>query len=113
LNILTGDREYLVMVFQFRFENLLELLCIRKMVLGSPRTSWISWCMAWKVPSWSSWIINSRMIQSCLMFMEVNIEKQIETLSCHFFPGSLVYNPLIFHKKEIKKKNNNHRAVLP
>ena len=45
------------------------------------------------------------------MFMEVNIEKQIETLSCHFFPDSLVYNPLIFHKKE--KKNNNHRAVLP
>jgi len=43
--------------------------------------------------------------------MEVNIEKQIETLSCHFFPDSLVYNPLIFHKKE--KKNNNHRAVLP
>jgi hypothetical protein len=35
--------------------------------------------------------------------MEVNIEKQIETLSCHFFPDSLVYNPLIFHKKEKKK----------
>ena len=34
------------------------------------------------------------------MFMEVNIEKQIETRFCHFFPDSLVYNPLIYNKKE-------------
>ncbi|KAL3586688.1 hypothetical protein D5086_013555 [Populus alba] len=102
---LTKHQEYLAMVFLFRFENLLELLCIRKMVLGSPRTWWISWCMAWRVPSWSSWIIISRMIQSCLMFMEEHQDHSHRRL------GSDIYLLDVCGSTEIEKHPGNLESV--